>query len=57
MFSGFVEHSYNLKNTWNILILKVPLEEIVVAFFCGAFWSSVYEYTKNYRERKICKKV
>lgn len=51
MFSGFVEYSYNLKNTWGILILGIPLEEIAVAFFAGAFWSTIYEYTKAYREK------
>jgi hypothetical protein len=52
IFPGSVEHSYNLKNTWAILILGVPLEEIVGAFFFGAFWSTIYEYTKDYREEK-----
>jgi hypothetical protein len=51
IFKGFVEHFYNLKNTWGILILGVPLEEIGVAFFAGAFWSTIYEYTKAYREK------
>lgn len=53
LFKGFIEHSYNLKNTWNILISGIPLEEIGVAFFAGAFWSTIYEYTKSYREKKI----
>jgi hypothetical protein len=53
MFQGLVEHFYNLKNTWGILVLGVPMEEIGVAFFAGAFWSTLYEYTKAYRERKI----
>jgi hypothetical protein len=53
IFPGFVEYSYNLKNIWNILIWGVPLEEIAVAFFSGAFWSVVYEYTKAYRERSV----
>src|SRR3989338_252593 len=52
LFKGFVEHFYNLKNTWGILILGIPLEEIGVVFFAGAFWSTIYEYTKAYRERK-----
>lgn len=53
IFKGSVEHFYNLKNTWGILVLGVPLEEIGVAFFVGAFWSTIYEYTKAYREKKI----
>jgi hypothetical protein len=52
VFKGFVEHFYNLKNTWGILVLGVPLEEIGVAFFVGAFWSTIYEYVKAYREKK-----
>ncbi len=53
IFKGLVEHFYNLKNTWGILVLGVPLEEIGVAFFAGAFWSTIYEYTKAYREKKV----
>jgi hypothetical protein len=53
IFPGFVEYSYNLKNTWGILILGVPLEEIGVAFFSGAFWCTLYEYTRSYRGRMI----
>lgn len=51
MFKGLVENFYNLKNTWGILVLGVPLEEIGVAFFAAAFWSTIYEYTKAYREK------
>lgn len=51
MFKGLVEHFYNLKNTWGILVLGIPLEEILAAFFAGAFWSTIYEYTKSYREK------
>jgi hypothetical protein len=53
IFKGLVENFYNLKNTWGILVLGVPLEEIGVAFFAGAFWSTIYEYTKAYREKNI----
>ena len=53
IFKGLVEHFYNLKNTWGILVLGIPLEEIGVAFFVGAFWSTIYECTKAYREKKI----
>ena len=48
-----VKYFYNLKNTWGILVLGIPLEEIGVVFFAGAFWSTIYEYTKAYREKKI----
>lgn len=53
IFNGFVEHFYNLRNTWGILVLGIPLEEIGVAFFAGAFWSTIFEFTKAYRERKL----
>ncbi|MDQ5893179.1 MAG: hypothetical protein QG640_190 [Patescibacteria group bacterium] len=46
---GWVGRFYNLENTWGILIWGVPLEEIAVAFFAGAFWSTIYEYTNSYR--------
>jgi len=49
IFQGLAGEFYNLENTWNILFLGVPLEEIAVAFFAGAFWSTIYEYTKSYR--------
>jgi len=53
IFKGWVGYFYNLNNTWGILVLGIPLEEIGVAFFVGAFWSVIYEYTKVYRGRKI----
>jgi hypothetical protein len=53
IFNGFVEHVYNLKNTWGVLVFGIPLEEIGVVFSVGAFWSTIYEYTKAYREKKI----
>ncbi len=37
----------------NFKVAGVPLEEIVGAFTGGAFWSTIYEYTKAYREKKI----
>jgi len=52
IFNGWVNNFYNLKNTWGILILGVPLEEITASFFTGAFWSTLYECVKSYRERK-----
>jgi hypothetical protein len=54
IFKGWVGYFYNLNNTWGILVLGIPLEELGVAFFAGAFWSAIYEYTKDYRGRKIC---
>ena len=50
MFPGFVQHSYNMKSLWNVFVFGVPFEEIAVAFLVGAFWSTLYEYTKSYRE-------
>ena len=51
IFNDWVYNFYNLNNIWGIMIFKIPLEEIVIAFFAGAFWSTIYEYTKAYRER------
>jgi len=53
IFTGVVQDFYNLKNLWGILVLGVPLEEIVVAFFAGAFWSTSYEFIKSYKERRL----
>ena len=52
-FPNFVENFYNMRNLCGIMIFGVPLEEILVAFFTGAFWSTIYEYTKSYREKNI----
>lgn len=49
LFRGFIEQAYTLENTWGILIVGIPLEEIAVVFFVGAFWSVVYEYANNQR--------
>ncbi|MFA7216563.1 MAG: lycopene cyclase domain-containing protein [Candidatus Paceibacterota bacterium] len=51
IFEGLVEYSYNLENISGLFILGVPIEELVVASFAGAFWSSLYEYTKSYIEK------
>ena len=53
IFPNLVYTFYNLKNLWGVMVLGVPVEEIVVAFCAGAFWSTIYEYTKAYRERRI----
>jgi hypothetical protein len=50
LFRGLVESFYNLPNTWGVLVFGVPLEEIGVSFCMGAFWSTLYEYAKSYRE-------
>lgn len=51
IFNGVIESFYNLSSIWGIFIAGVPLEEILVAFFAGAFWSCAYEYAKSYQER------
>jgi len=53
LFTGVVGNFYNLKDIWGIFVLGVPLEEIVVTFFVGSFWSTSYEYLKSYRERRL----
>jgi hypothetical protein len=53
IFTGMVQNFYNLKNTWGILVLGIPLEEPLVAFFVGAFWSTSYEFIKSYNERRL----
>lgn len=53
LFPNFVENFYNLDNISGITVFEVPLEELFVAFSAGAFWSTIYEYTKSYREKSI----
>ncbi len=53
IFAGVVTNFYNLENMWGILILGIPLEELAVAFFAGAFWSVLYEYVRSYREERL----
>jgi len=53
IFFGMVQNFYNLKNTWGILVFGLPLEELAVAFFAGAFWSTFYECAKSYKERRL----
>ncbi|MDO8575344.1 MAG: lycopene cyclase domain-containing protein [bacterium] len=54
IFPGWVENSYNIKSLWGIFTLGgVPLEEVLASFFAGAFWSTIYEYTKGYSEKKV----
>lgn len=37
----------------NFKVAGMPLEEIIGAFSGGAFWSTIYEYVKSYREKDI----
>ncbi len=53
IFPGVVQNFSDIKNLWGILVLGVPLEEIVVAFFAGALWSTSYEYIKSYKEIRL----
>ncbi len=53
IFPDFVNHSYNFDNICGLLLLGVPIEEIAVAFFAGAFWSTIYDYSRAYRDKKI----
>jgi len=50
MFRDLVSQFYSPQIFDNFKILGVPLEEIIGAFAGGAFWSTLYEYTKAYRE-------
>jgi hypothetical protein len=49
LFPNFITSVYTLNHFWGINILNVPLEEILLAFFSGSFWSVLYEYIKSYR--------
>jgi hypothetical protein len=49
-FGDLVSRFYSSQIMNNLKILGVPIEEIIFAFAGGAFWSTIYEYTKAYRE-------
>ena len=53
MFKDFIGQFYSPQLFGNFKILGVPLEEIFGAFTGGAFWSTIYEYTKSYREKRV----
>ncbi len=53
IFKDLVGQFYSPQIFGNFKILGVPLEEIIMAFTGGAFWSTLYEYTKAYREENI----
>ncbi|MFA6528891.1 MAG: lycopene cyclase domain-containing protein [Candidatus Gracilibacteria bacterium] len=51
IFKDLVVQFYNPQILGNFKIIGVPLEEIIGAFTGGAFWSTLYEYAKAYREK------
>jgi len=53
VFSNAVSRFYNFPNIWGVLIFGVPLEEIIIGFIGGAFWSVLYEYAKSYKEVEL----
>ncbi len=53
IFGNIVSQFYSPQVFNNFKILGVPLEEIIGAFAGGAFLSTLYEYTRAYREKNI----
>lgn len=53
MFGNLVGQFYSPQVLGNFKLMGVPLEEIIGAFAGGAFWSTLYEYTKAYREEAV----
>jgi len=49
IFPRLVADFYNVPNLLGVFAMGVPLEEILAAFFAGAFWSIMYEFVKGYR--------
>lgn len=49
MGGDLVSQFYSPQILGNLKVLGVPLEEIIGSFAGGAFWSTLYEYTKAYR--------
>lgn len=46
-----VQNFYAPQILGNFKLMGVPLEETIGAFAGGAFWSTIYEYTKAYRQK------
>lgn len=51
LFPDFITTFYNLSDTWNILFVGVPIEEILAAFAGGMFWSALYKYVNAFSEK------
>jgi len=51
LFRDFVTPFYAVGSLLGLRIAGVPFEEILFATTGGAFWSTLYEYTKAYRTR------
>lgn len=49
-FPDLVIKFYTVSNLWGIFLVGVPLEEIVVAFCLGGFWSVTYESIRGFRD-------
>jgi len=49
IFPGYVDSSFVREGITKITIFKIPLQELLIAFVGGAYWSSIYEYARGYR--------
>ena len=52
IYPNFVNDVYNFQNISRLIILGIPIEELVYAFFFGLSWSSLYEQSFGYRLKK-----
>ncbi|MCH7605328.1 hypothetical protein IID24_05065 [Patescibacteria group bacterium] len=53
LFPDFVKDVYSLDNFIGFSIIGVPIEEIIFAFSIGAFWSTLYEFMRGYRTKRV----
>ena len=53
LFGDLVSQFYSPQIFQNFKLLGVPSEEIIGAFAGGAFWSTLYEYMKAYRDERV----
>jgi membrane-associated HD superfamily phosphohydrolase len=51
IFLNVVSSFYNLSNIWNISVAGVPIEELLISFTGGMFWSALYAYINAFREK------
>ncbi|MFH1769183.1 MAG: lycopene cyclase domain-containing protein [Parcubacteria group bacterium] len=51
IFPDYIAKYYTLENFLGIYILSVPIEELLIGLSMGAFWSSIYEFVRDYKVR------
>jgi hypothetical protein len=53
LFPNYINTYYSHANLLQINIFGIPIEEVMIAFAIGTFWSVLYEYIFSYKTKKI----